>query len=198
MLLETGQPLPNSELSPRDHIQVDKHAFQEDVFVKVKLVLLGYDPGLWGDLEFFSGLVVDRYYQKVSGTPMFSVDFGRSIGHREVRVMDNVVDERHGQGGSAQRSLDFTGVSSGGNTGGQTLGDIRLNDCTVDVGNLNPLDRSAPLLPDSDSNLSWIGDFADFQEDNEDSGQKDIGNGDAVEDLLVELGMYDPDEDLQR
>jgi hypothetical protein len=197
MSLEIGQPLPNSELSPGDHIRVDKRAFQRDVFVKVKLVLLGYDPRLWGDLEFFSGLVVDRYYQEVSGTPMFSVDFGGSIGHREVRVMDSVVEERHGNEGSAQRSLDFTGVSSGSNAGGQTLGDIGSNDCTVDVGNLNPLDPNAPLLPDSDSDLSWTGDFVDFQEDDEDSGHKDNGDGDAEEDPLAELGMYDPDEDLR-
>jgi hypothetical protein len=29
--------------------------------VKVKLDLLGYDPGLWGDLEYFTD-VVDWYY----------------------------------------------------------------------------------------------------------------------------------------
>jgi hypothetical protein len=47
-----------------------------------------------GGLEYFRGIVVDRYYQPVTGSPMFTVDFGGSIGHREIRVMDTVVDER--------------------------------------------------------------------------------------------------------
>jgi hypothetical protein len=55
LALETGQPLPNSTLSPGDHIRVDKRAFRRAVFVKVKLSLLGYNSGLWGNLESFSG-----------------------------------------------------------------------------------------------------------------------------------------------
>jgi hypothetical protein len=58
-------------LSPRDHIQVDKRAFRHNMFVKVKLILLGYDPGLWGDLEIFSGRVANQYYQEVTGFSMF-------------------------------------------------------------------------------------------------------------------------------
>jgi hypothetical protein len=41
------------------------------MFVKVKLILLGYDPGLWGDLEIFSGRVANQYYQEVTGFSMF-------------------------------------------------------------------------------------------------------------------------------
>lgn len=44
-----------------DHIRVDKQAFLRDVFVKVKLDLLRYDPRFWSDLEYFTS-VVDWYY----------------------------------------------------------------------------------------------------------------------------------------
>lgn len=55
--LETRMPLPNSCLSPGDHIRVDKRAFTEDVHFKVKLKVLGFDRGLWRDLDSFTGLV---------------------------------------------------------------------------------------------------------------------------------------------
>jgi hypothetical protein len=44
--LETCCLLPNSSLSPGDHIRVDKRAFKKPVHVNVKLVVLGYDPGM--------------------------------------------------------------------------------------------------------------------------------------------------------
>jgi hypothetical protein len=198
MSLETGLPLPNSELSPGDHIRVDKRAFTRDVFVKVKLVLLGYDPDLWGDLECFSGVVVDRYYQEVSGSPMFSVDFGGSIGHREVRVMDTVLDNKHGQGGSAQRALDFADVSSGSAAGARTHPDIGSSEGTALPGNLHPLDPSAPLLSDSDLDIDWMGEFEDFPNEEDDGGQKDTNEDDEVEDPMAELGIYNPEEDLGR
>jgi hypothetical protein len=44
---------------------------------------------------------------------MFSVDLGGSIDHREVRVVDTVLDDKHTEGGSAQRMLDFACTSSG-------------------------------------------------------------------------------------
>lgn len=78
---ESGRPLPNSDLSPEDHIRVDKTAFTRDVHIKVSLELLGYDQGIWGDLEYFTGIVVDRYYQEMTGLPMFTVHFSESIGH---------------------------------------------------------------------------------------------------------------------
>ena len=49
--LETGETLPDSALSPRDHMHVDKRACTEDVHVKVPLDLLGYDQSLRGDLS---------------------------------------------------------------------------------------------------------------------------------------------------
>jgi hypothetical protein len=92
--LETGQALPADFLSPGDHIRVDKRAFTKPTHIKVKLQVLGFDNGLWGDLvEHFSGLVVDRYYQQVTGAPMFSIQFGRSVETREVKVYDTAPDE---------------------------------------------------------------------------------------------------------
>jgi hypothetical protein len=44
--LETGMPLPNSTLSPGDHIRVDRRAFTKDVHVRVKLEILGFDRAL--------------------------------------------------------------------------------------------------------------------------------------------------------
>jgi hypothetical protein len=85
-------PLPDSELSPGDHVRVDKRAFTREIHVKVQLQLLGYDPGLWGGLTEFRGLVVDRYYQQITGCSMFSIDFGGSIGQREIKVCDTKPD----------------------------------------------------------------------------------------------------------
>jgi hypothetical protein len=37
-----------------------------------------------GGLEYFPGEVKDRYYHAIHGAPFFSVNFGGSIGIREV------------------------------------------------------------------------------------------------------------------
>jgi hypothetical protein len=50
MALQSSMLLPNSELSPGDHIHVDKRAFRSDMHMKVKLEVLDCDPGLWGGL----------------------------------------------------------------------------------------------------------------------------------------------------
>ena len=84
--LQIGQPLPNSLLSTGDHICVGKKVFLQPVYVKIRLDLLGYDSGLWEGLEHFSGQIMDRYY------PMFTVQFGGSIGLREVKVCDSILD----------------------------------------------------------------------------------------------------------
>jgi hypothetical protein len=111
--LEIGHPLPNSGLSPGDHVRVDKRAFLHDVHVKVTLELLGYDRGMWGGLEHFSGHVVDSYYHEVTGFPMFTMDFMGSIGKREVKVCDAILDSAKTFGGSTQRFLDFGSPSVG-------------------------------------------------------------------------------------
>jgi hypothetical protein len=103
--LETGMPLPNLELSPGDHVRVDQRAFTKPTYVKVALELLGYDPGMWGGLQEFSSIVVDRYYQQVTGSPMFSIDFGGSIAQREVKVCDTRLDTSRQSSPLPRRSL---------------------------------------------------------------------------------------------
>jgi hypothetical protein len=103
--LETGMPLPDLELSPGDHVRVDQRAFIKPTYVKVALEVLGYDPGMWGGLQEFSGIVVDRYYQQVTGSPMFSIDFGGSIAQREVKVCDTRLDTSQQSSPLPRRSL---------------------------------------------------------------------------------------------
>jgi hypothetical protein len=60
-------PLPDSQLSPGDHIHIDKHAFTKDIHVKVALDLFGYDPRLWGGLtDTTSSLQDPRCFQSTS------------------------------------------------------------------------------------------------------------------------------------
>jgi hypothetical protein len=67
----------------------------------------------------------------------------------------------------------------------------------VDIGTLNPLDPRAPLMSDSDMDFKWMGDFEDFPDDEDDSGQKESNGEDDVEDSMAELGIYNEEEDLQ-
>jgi hypothetical protein len=161
-LLETGMPLPNSCLSPGDHIRVDKKAFTEDIHVKVKLEVLGFDRGLWGDLDSFTGLVVDRYYQEVTGAPMFTVDFRGSIGKREVKVCDSVVDETKRFGSGPQRALDFGSPSNSQVEEARGAGVGGSSQSTIDVQGLHPLHPAALLLCDSDADDDWVAEFEDF------------------------------------
>jgi hypothetical protein len=181
--LEIGQALPNSELSPGDHVRVDRRAFVHDVHVKVMLDLLGYDRGMWGGLEHFSSHVVDRYYQEVTGFPMFTVDFGGSIGKREVKVCDTIGDAAKTFGGSAQRSLDFGSPSqtelimpSSAVVGDESSAQGRSRDsCPSTRSRARPdrnglsgtsttdlLQPDAPLLSDSDLDADWMASFEDF------------------------------------
>lgn len=57
--LQSGHP--SDGVMSGDHVRVDHRAFTRPVHVLVKLVLLGIDASLWGDLEKFSGTVVDRH-----------------------------------------------------------------------------------------------------------------------------------------
>jgi hypothetical protein len=181
--LETGQPLPNSQLSPGDHVRVDRRAFVQEVHVKVNLDVLGYDRGMWGGLEYFSGHVVDRYYHDITGFPMFSVDFGGSIGKREVKVCETVDDSTKAVGGGAQRSLDFGSSSPAGifmpstmpspprssaagpNGEGSSRGPFQKKQLVRgpavgwDIDMLHP---DAPLLSDSDVDVEWMAGLEDF------------------------------------
>ena len=100
MSLETGCSLPNSNMSPSDHIRVDKRAFPRDVHVHVKLAVLGYDPRLQGDLQHLKRLVVDQYYQEITGSPMFNIDFGGIIDFQEVCVCDILAANSDKSGGA--------------------------------------------------------------------------------------------------
>jgi hypothetical protein len=78
-------------------IYVDKRAFPKPIHMKVRSELLGswswsYDHGLWRNLEYFIGRVVDRYYQQVTGSPMISIQIGGSIGIMEVKMRDTILD----------------------------------------------------------------------------------------------------------
>jgi hypothetical protein len=58
--------------------------------VKVSLEVLGYDQCLSDDLEHFRGVVVDRYYQLVTRSPLFTVDFGGTIRIRKIKIYDSL------------------------------------------------------------------------------------------------------------
>lgn len=62
---------------------------------------------MWGGLEYFSSTVVDCYYHDVTGFPMFTVNFGGSIGKREMKVSDTIADPAKIFVGTTQPSLDF-------------------------------------------------------------------------------------------
>jgi hypothetical protein len=81
---------------------VDHRAFPDLVQVKVRLSLLGFDRTLWGNLEHFTGEVQHRYYHEVTGQPMFTVNFGGSIGIKELCVSDTEPVPH------VQRSLHFS------------------------------------------------------------------------------------------
>ena len=85
--------LPNDLLNLGDHIRVDNKAFTKPIHMKVKLDVLGFDHAKWGNLEHFNNLVVDRYYQEVTGASIFFLQFGGSIGIWEVKMCNTTSDE---------------------------------------------------------------------------------------------------------
>jgi hypothetical protein len=188
MALQSGMPFPNYDLSPSDHIRVDKRAFRSDVHVKVKLEVHGYDRGLWEDLEEFRGLVVERYYQEVNGAPMFGIDFGGNIGRREVKVEATQLDAEKHFGGSTQRALDF------GSHPSPSRHDPASQYSGIDVELLHPLYPNALLLSDNDLNHDWMGEFQDFPPDGME-GYPSSPNGSWMGDAMAELGIYNPNED---
>jgi hypothetical protein len=137
--------------------------------MKVKLEVLGFDRGMWGNLEHFSGLVVDCYYQEVTRAPMFSVQFGGSVGTREVRVCKTAVDEAKLSALGAQRTLNFVSSSSGCEscaTATTATGPSGIASILID--GFHHLHPATPLLSDSDVDLDWVAEYADFAEDAED------------------------------
>jgi hypothetical protein len=101
--LEIGIPLPNSYFN----IGVNEKAIIKDKHVKVKLEVLGFDQGLWGDLEYFSGLVVNKDYEEVTSASIFTIDFTWEHQQREVKVCDTKLDETKKFGCKRQPKLDF-------------------------------------------------------------------------------------------
>ena len=141
-------PFPDFKLSPGNHVCVDKRAFTRNTHVTVKLELLGYDTSLWGGLTKFRGLVVNRYYQQVTGCSMFSVDFGRSIGVREVKVCDTKKDPQR-EGTFLPRQSLFGSTSTSPKETSIINGD----------GHMNPAgkyDWARPLLHNIHVNLALV------------------------------------------
>jgi hypothetical protein len=54
--------------------------------------------------------------------------------------------------------------------GGQGLPGVCSSNSLFDVGNLNHLDPTAPLLSDNDVDISWMGDFDDFVDEDDEYG----------------------------
>lgn len=66
--------------------------YSHEVWVRVRLETLGVDSSIWGDIDTFRGIILDRYYHEVHGMPMYTIDFGGGIGHREVLVSTATLD----------------------------------------------------------------------------------------------------------
>jgi hypothetical protein len=167
--------------SPTDHARVDHRAFPDLVQVKVRLSLLGFDRTLWGDLEHFTGKVQHRYYHEVTGQPMFSVNFGGSIGIRELRVTDTLPLA------VVQRTLDFgAGEGSGTATEVHTVGGATG-------------DRAPPgnHTKSDTSDAKWVGCYEDFDGVSLSGTSSPHSSAELVpEDALQELGYYEDGEDL--
>jgi hypothetical protein len=164
--LETGQPLPADLLSPGDHIRVDKRAFTKPTHVKVKLHVLGFDSGMWGDLEYFSGFILDHYYQEVTGAPMFSVQFGGSVGTWEVKVCDTVLDEMKMSVVGVQHTLHFASSSSKGAPRPATvMAGGPSGSTSSPAEDIHPMHPTALLVYDSDDDLEWVPQYEDFEDD---------------------------------
>jgi hypothetical protein len=143
-----------------------------------------------GGLEEFRGLVVERYYQEVSGASMFGIDFGGSIGRRKVKMEVTRVDTNKQFGSVTQRVLDFGSHSS------QSRDDPASQQSNIDVELLHPLHPNAPLLSDSDLDHDWMDEFQDFPPDGIE-GYPSSPDGSWMGDAMAELGINDPHEDTR-
>lgn len=160
--------------SPSEHSFVDDHAFPKTLYVTVPSETLNLDPGLVGDENGVSGMVVSRFYHHVTGTPMFQVDFGGGIGARSVRVSDSMLDVAR-QFRDTQRTL----FANNGDNVHDGAGPSEL------------------VVEGKSDDPDWHGEYEDFQSE-EASGEtvSDDDAGSYMEDPLRELGLYNYDEDV--
>jgi len=172
-------------LSPsNDHIRVDVRAFPREQWVLVKLEVLGFDPGLWDGVAQISGQVLQRYYHEVHGQPMFSLDFGGTIGKREVLVLECVPDDCR-QATGVTRVLDFG---------------VEAVDCTPKSATTNAGGRcvtpgaKAGIDEDDLSDQEWVPTWEDFPTISSPGGAL-CSCGSFTEMPLRELGVYDEEED---
>ena len=177
--LQAGMPVEGN-LSPDDHPKVDHRAFPHPVRVKVPLEHLGQDSSMVQGLLHLSGEVQHRYYHEVHGNPMFTVDFGGTIGIRELRVCDTLVDNSadHESMGHTVRALDFAEMVSS------------------PVATQSPDNAEQHPVTDSDpSDVEWEGAFEDFASDTSSGMSEPHSPGSVSEDPLLDLGVYNSSED---
>lgn len=150
----------------------------------VKLEVLGFDPGLWEGVEELSAQVLHWYYHEMHGQPMFSLNFGGTIGKREVLVLESVPDESRSNSG-VTRTLDF----------GDEDADCthRVNPGVGEKGNGFP--QPEPVVEDEDiSDHEWVHSWEDFCPLNSPGDSAALG-GSFAEMPWQELGVYDEGED---
>ena len=170
--------------SPGDHPKVDHRAFPHPVFVNARMDVLGQDSSLWVGVEHFTGEVQHRYYHEVHGCPMFTIDFGGSIGVRELRVCDTelgVASDISCMGGT-KRVLDFGILSEASPDETAAMG-INEHRVTSDI---------------DKSDGEWEGAFEDFVDHCSSGMSSPCSAGSMLEDPLRDLGFYDESEDTSR
>ena len=170
--------------SPGDHPKVDHRAFPHPVFVNARMDVLGQDSSLWVGVEHFTGEVQHRYYHEVHGCPMFTIDFGGSIGVRELRVCDTelgVAFDISCMGGT-KRVLDFGILSEASPDETAAMG-INEHRVTSDI---------------DKSDGEWEGAFEDFVDHCSSGMSSPCSAGSMLEDPLRDLGFYDESEDTSR
>lgn len=184
--LDHGLPF-ETMFSPRDHVRVDHRAFLGIQHVRVALSVLGFDSSLWGNLSHFRGAVLHRYYHEVHGAPMYTVDFGGSIGICKLRVCDTVADLENEDLVATQRVLDFGegGSCSTAGVEARTSSDPQL-----------PEAASLMVDLDDDGDLDWERAFEDFDGEYTTSGTSLFRSPTSFQERpLRELGIYDAAED---
>lgn len=151
-----------------------------------------------------------KYYHEVHGQSMFTVDFGGGIGRREVRVHETRLDTLRQFGGKTQRTLQFEDTQpwesllpqshqqpSGSNEGGPST--VASGSAGTGPSTASPFSTWQPLSPtyNSDEDGDWEANFEDFNCD-QGSGMnfsQESSDYSFEEDPLVELGIYNKDED---
>lgn len=78
--------------SPSDHTFLNDIAFPKELQVSVPVQSLDMDPGLVGNENGLSGVIMARFFRHVTGSPMLQVDFGGAIGSQPIRVSDATLE----------------------------------------------------------------------------------------------------------